>query len=141
MLGTASEDWTTTDLNGKSHSLQDYRGKVVILDFWYRGCGWCIRAMPQVKEVATRFEGEPVVVFGMNTDRKDEDATFVVEKMGLKYPNLKATGLPEKYKVNGFPTLLILDQEGVIRDIHVGYSPTLRDDVVQAVERLLIPKP
>ena len=141
LLGTPSEDWTTTDLTGESHSLQDYRGKVVILDFWYRGCGWCIRAMPQVMEVATRFEGQPVVVLGMNTDRKEEDALFVVEKMGLKYVNLKATGLPEKYKVNGFPTLLILDQQGVIRDIHVGYSPTLRDDVVLSVERLLMPKP
>jgi thiol-disulfide isomerase/thioredoxin len=141
LLGKPSEDWKTTDLAGKPHALQDYRGKVVILDFWYRGCGWCIRAMPQMKEVAAHFEGQPVVVFGMNTDQKVDDALFVVEKMGLGYTNLKATGLPEKYKVSGFPTLLILDQEGVIRDIHVGYSPTLRDEVVESVESLLKAKP
>lgn len=141
LVGTPSEDWTTTDLDGRTHALKDYRGKVVILDFWYRGCGWCIRAMPQMKQVAAHFEEEPVVVFGMNTDRKEEDARFVVEKMGLTYANLKATGLPEKYKVQGFPTLLILDQEGVIRDIHVGYSPTLRDEVIESVDRLLQAKP
>jgi thiol-disulfide isomerase/thioredoxin len=137
LLGTPSEDWSTTDLAGTTHALKDYRGKVVVLDFWYRGCGWCIRAMPQVKEVAAHFAEKPVVVFGMNTDQKEDDAQFVIEKMGLTYPNLKATGLPEKNKVTGFPTLLILDQEGVIRDIHVGYSPTLREEVIQSVERLL----
>jgi thiol-disulfide isomerase/thioredoxin len=141
ILGQPSEEWATTDLEGKTHALTDYRGKVVILDFWYRGCGWCIRAMPQMKEVAAHFEGQPVVVFGMNTDRDEKDALFVVEKMGLQYANLKATGLPEKYKVNGFPTLIILDQEGMIRDIHVGYSPTLREEVVRSVEQLLKPKP
>ena len=51
--------------------------------------------------------------------------------------DLKATGLPEKYSVRGFPTLVILDQEGVIRDVHVGYSPTLKKDVVESVEKLL----
>lgn len=137
IVGTPSEDWTTTDLEGKTHALENYRGKVVVLDFWYRGCGWCIRAMPQMKEVAAHFEGQPVVVFGMNTDRKDEDATFVVEKMGLNYANLKATGLPEKYKVHGFPTLIILDQKGIIRDVHVGYSPKLKEEVVKSVEKLL----
>ena len=137
LLGTPSEEWTTTDLSGRMHALSDYRGKVVVLDFWYRGCGWCIRAMPQMKQVAAHFEGRPVVVFGMNTDQKEEDAQFVIDKMGLTYPNLKATGIPEKYKVSGFPTLVILDQKGVIRDVHVGYSPTLREEVVKSVEGLL----
>lgn len=140
ILGKPSDDWTTTDLEGKTHALADYRGKVVILDFWYRSCGWCIRAMPQMKQVAAHFEGQPVVVFGMNTDRNESDALFVVDKMGLNYANLKATGLPDKYKVRGFPTLVILDQEGVIRDIHVGYSPTLREEVVKSVDQLLKPE-
>jgi thiol-disulfide isomerase/thioredoxin len=141
VLGKPSDEWTTTDLEGTPHALTDYRGKVVILDFWYRGCGWCIRAMPQVKEIAAHFKDQPVVVFGMNTDRNESDALFVVEKMDLNYANLKATGLPEKYNVHGFPTLVILDQEGVIRDIHVGYSPTLRDEVVQSVKQLLKASP
>jgi len=137
ILGALSDDWTATDLEGKTHALKDYRGKVVILDFWYRACGWCIRAMPQVKDIAAHFQGQPVVLFGMNTDEKDDDAAFVVEKMSLNYPNLKASHLPEKYNVTSFPTLVILDQDGVIRDVHFGCSPTLRDDVVKSVEQLL----
>jgi RNA polymerase sigma-70 factor (ECF subfamily) len=137
MLGKPAPDWSTTDLEGKRHALKDYRGKVVILDFWYRTCSWCIRAMPQVKEIATRFADRPVVVLGMNTDPKEADAQIVVKKMGLNYATLKAAGLPEKYKVQGFPTLVVVDQEGIVRDIHVGYSPTLKEEVVRTVERLL----
>ena len=91
--------------------------------------------------IAGRFKDQQVVVLGMNTDTKEEDARFVVEKMGLNYTNLKAAGLPEKYKVQVFPTLVVIDQDGVVRDIHVGYSPTLKEEVVKSVERLLKAKP
>jgi peroxiredoxin len=141
LLGRPAPEWATTDLDGKAYALKDYRGKVVVLDFWYRSCFWCVRAMPQVKEVAAHFKDKPVVVLGMNTDVKDEDARLVVEKMELTYTTLKATGLPENYKVRSFPTLVVIDQEGVVRDVHVGYSPTVRDEVVKSVERLLKAKP
>ena len=72
---------------------------------------------------------------------RDEDAKFVVEKMGLTYATLKATGLPERYNVRSFPTLVVIDREGVVRDVHVGYSPTLGDEVVKSVERLLKARP
>ena len=140
VLGHPAADWETKDLDGKAHSLKGYRGKVVILDFWYRGCGWCIRAMPQVKELAEEFKGEPVAVLGMNTDRDVKDAKFVVDEMSLNYPVLKAEGIPEKYKVRGFPTLIIVDQNGKVADIHVGYSPTLRADVAKSVRKLLTRK-
>jgi thiol-disulfide isomerase/thioredoxin len=137
VLDKPAAEWSTVDLEGKPHALKDYRGKVVILDFWYRGCGWCVRAMPQMKQIATHFKDQPVAVIGMNTDRNEDDARFVIKKMGLNYTNLKAEGLPEKYKVQGFPTLLIIDQAGIVRDIHVGYSPQLREEVVGSVEKLL----
>ncbi|MBM4049319.1 MAG: TlpA family protein disulfide reductase, partial [Planctomycetes bacterium] len=99
VLNKAAAQWGTTDLDGKKHALDDYRGKVIVLDFWYRGCGWCIKAMPQIKQVVDHFRDRPVAVLGMNTDRKEEDARFVTDKVKLNYPTLKAEGLPEKYKV------------------------------------------
>jgi thiol-disulfide isomerase/thioredoxin len=137
VVGKPAADWEVKDLDGKTHALKSYRGKVVVLDFWYRGCGWCIRAMPQVAQVAEDFKNEPVVVFGMNTDRELENARFVVDKMKIRYPVLRAEGLPEKYKVTGFPTLIIIDREGNIADVHIGYSPTLRQEVGESVRELL----
>src|SRR5262249_13478896 len=137
VVGKPSAEWKTTDLDGKEYSVEGLRGKVVVLDFWYRGCGWCVKAMPQMKQLADDFAGKPVAIFGMNTDRKEEDARFVIDKMGLKYAKLKAQGLPEKFGVRGVPSLSGTDQKGKVHDIHVGYSPTLRDEVGKVIRGLL----
>ncbi|HWB09726.1 MAG TPA: TlpA disulfide reductase family protein [Pirellulales bacterium] len=137
VLGKEAANFETTDLDGHPFSLKNLQGKVAVLDFWYRGCGWCIRAMPQVNEVARSFQGRPVAVVGMNTDREIDDAKFVVEKMGLEYTNIKAEGLPERFQVEGFPTLVVIDQKGIVRDFHVGYSPTLAAQLSETIHALL----
>lgn len=137
LIGQPAEDFKTTDLEDKPRALEDYQGKVVVLDFWYRGCGWCIRAMPELEKVSEHYQGRPVAVLGMNTDQNVEDAKFVIEKLGLNYTTLKAEGLPEKFKVRGFPTLILIDQSGKIRDIYVGWRPTLEQDLEEKIDRLL----
>ena len=42
-------DWEAKGIDGTVHRLSEYRGKVVVMDFWYRGCGWCMGAMPKIK--------------------------------------------------------------------------------------------
>jgi thiol-disulfide isomerase/thioredoxin len=140
VVGKPAAEWEAKDLQGKSHALNDFHGKVVLLDFWYRGCGWCMRAMPQIIQLADEFKDQPVAILGMNTDQNEKDAQFVVDAMKLNYPVLKAHGIPEKYKVQGFPTLVIIDPNGKVADLHVGYSPTLREDV-GAIVKSLLPKP
>jgi thiol-disulfide isomerase/thioredoxin len=132
-----SPDWQTTDFAGKTYSMQDFRGKVVVMDFWYRACIWCARVMPQVKAVAEHFAGQNVAVLGMNVDEDPADAEYVIKKMELTYPNLKAWEIRTKYGVRYYPTLLIIDPNGIVKDFYVGYSPTLRDDLITKVKELL----
>jgi peroxiredoxin len=139
-LGKPAAEWETTDFQGKTHSLKSHRGKVLLLDFWYRNCGWCTRAMPQMKEVASYFGGKPVVVLGMNTDSKESDARFVIETMELNYANLKAQQLPYQYGVRSYPTLVVVDQQGIVREFHVGFAPDLREKLIKSVEALLAEK-
>ena len=138
VVGHPAAEFEATDLKGKAHTLKDYKGKVVILDFWYRGCGWCMRAMPQVKQLAAEFKGESVAVIGMNTDHNEADAKFVVDKMGLDYTTLKIDhAVVAKYGVQGFPTMVIIDRQGNVHDLHVGYSPNLQREVGEIVRQLL----
>ncbi|MGD9720847.1 MAG: TlpA family protein disulfide reductase [Pirellulales bacterium] len=140
-IGQPSEEWQTEDLDGHPRSLADYRGKVVLLDFWYRGCGWCIRAMPQIKQLVDDFPRDKFVVLGMNNDNNLDDARLVIEKMGLNYETLKngdhQNGIHQKYGVQGWPTLVMLDGQGVVRQIHIGYSPNLRAELSAQIRKLL----
>ncbi|MEM9251108.1 MAG: TlpA disulfide reductase family protein [Planctomycetota bacterium] len=139
-LDKPAADWTLDDLSGQPHRLADYRGRVVVLDFWYRGCGWCIYAMPQINELAEAYAEQPVAVLGMNKDLQLDDALLVEEQMQLAYPSLQINqqaGLPEKYGVRGYPTLVIIDQDGVVREYHVGYAPDLFEQVSATIDRLL----
>jgi len=140
VIGKPAASWKAPGLDGKAHDLADYRGKVVVLDFWYRGCGWCVRAMPQMNEVTEHFAGKPVAVLGMNTDGDAGDAKLVVDVMGLKYDTIRIHDdreLPGKYGVQGFPTVIVIDPEGIVRDVHVGYSKDLREKLTKSIEALL----
>lgn len=135
LIGSAAPPWELRDLEGQSHTLQQQRGKVVVLDFWYRACGPCMWAMPQVKQIAER----PVAVFGMSNDREPEDARFVAKALSLNFPTLliAETDLFQSYGHFAFPTLIVVDQEGVIRHIHIGYAPDIAKRTSEIVDALL----
>ena len=144
VVGKPSTAWKTMDLAGNPKTLADYRGKVVLLDFWYRGCGWCIRAMPQLKQVADDFRGQDVAVLGINSDDDLADAQFVIDKLGLNYDTLKNGEGDDRinmcYKIHAWPTLVMIDQTGVVRYMHAGYTPTLRQDLGERIRKLLAEK-
>jgi peroxiredoxin len=141
VMNRPAASWQLRDLNGKHHQLSDYRGKVVLLDFWYRACGYCIDMMPQMKQVADDFKNEPVVVLGMNTDDDEKDAAFIAGKMGLNYPTLLAPDIPRAYGVEGYPTAILIDPEGIVREIRNGYSPRLREELNREIRALLPGRP
>lgn len=141
LIGKPAADWTLKDLAGQSHALADYRGKVVLLDFWYRGCGYCVESMPQLEQVRDDFKNEPFVILGMNSDQDEKDARVVADKMHLSYATtLHGPKIPEKYGVRAFPTFILIDGSGIVRDVTDGYSPHLREELDQAVRRLLSAK-
>jgi peroxiredoxin len=141
LVDRPSADWKTTDLDGKPIALADYRGQVVVLDFWYRGCGWCVRAMPQMKQLTDDFAGQPVAILGINSDSDVNDARFVIDKLRLNYPTLKngenEARINLKYQISGYPTLVVIDKKGVVRRIHFGYSSTLHSEIGDIVRALL----
>ncbi len=138
LLGKKAPDVVLPDLEGKKHALSDLKGKVVVLDFWYRGCGWCTRAMPMVKEAFARLAGKPVAFLGMNVDRKLEDALFAEKALEPPYPSLHTDRKTAKqFGVRGYPTFVILDKEGRFAGFQVGWAPDLADILVKKVTSLL----
>jgi thiol-disulfide isomerase/thioredoxin len=135
IAGLPSPMWKVTDLVGKEHSLEELRGRVVVLDFWFRQCSFCIRAMPQVEQAATTFQREnaPVSFFGVSIDKEEADARFVADTMKPSYPVLRSEKLAEQLGVKGCPTLIVIGSDGTVQGIFVGYSLTLREDLMACV--------
>ncbi|MDH4209871.1 MAG: TlpA family protein disulfide reductase [candidate division WOR-3 bacterium] len=136
-VNKASPRWEARDFSGKKHSLDDYRGKVVLLDFWYRGCPWCIRAMPMIKRLAEHFRNKDFSILGVNTDKERSDAIFVLEKMNLPYINLEGRDLIKHYEVTSYPTFIIIDKQGLVRRILIGYEPFLTEKLIEIIAPLL----
>lgn len=134
-----SPDWKANDLAGVEHTPGKYQGKAVVLDLFFRQCSWCIRAMPQVEQAAEHLKatGKPVAFLGVCTDPDPADAQAVADVVGLRYPVLTdAKSVAEAYNITSFPTLIVLDGEGVVRGIFSGYSSKLRDELVTCVDRI-----
>jgi peroxiredoxin len=138
-IGKPAPDFETSDMDGNKVRLKDLRGKVVVLDFWYRGCGACLRSMPEINQIAADFADQPVAIYGMNTDQDPADAQAVIHALSLSYPSLRARDLEKQFGVELFPTPIVIDRQGIVRDIHIGFSANLPQDLGRQSRQLLAP--
>lgn len=125
---TPAPAFTLPDLAGKQVSLSDFKGKWVIIDFWGSWCRWCIKGFPELKEIAAKYADDLVIV-GVDCRDSEERWRAAVEKYGLGWVNVyndcsgETNPLLEAYAVQGFPTKVVVDPQGVIRKIVVGSDP------------------
>ena len=130
MIGTSSvsaqeaPDFTLTDMNGKQVSLSDFKGKVIVLDFWATWCGPCRMEIPSFIQLQSDYEDE-VVVLGVSLDQGGPSAVVpFAEKMGINYPIVYGNGsVTQAYGgVRGIPTTFIIDKQFNIQRKYVGYT-------------------
>lgn len=123
-VGSKAPDFALADTNGKTVTLQSLQGKWVVLDFWGSWCGWCIKGFPEMKKSYAALKGKAEFV-GIAYDKK-EAWLEAVRKYELPWVNLFA-GNDKKvlmdYGVEGFPTKVIIDPKGVVRNVTVGEDP------------------
>jgi peroxiredoxin len=108
--------FTLKDLSGKTVSLSDYKGKVVLLDFWATFCGPCLKAMPKLQKLNDRYAARGFAVVGIATD--EEGAKIVapsVAKTKVTYPILLTDESAwKRYDVKTLPAMFLIDQKGQI---------------------------
>lgn len=115
-VGAVAPPFKLTDFEGKERTLEEFKGKVLVLDFWGTWCPPCRMAMPAVQTVHEKYKDRGVVVLGMNFEQnpKADPEKFKKEK-GYTYPSLtKAQTVSGAYKVPGWPTFYVIGRDGKV---------------------------
>ena len=143
LKGKPAPEFSIDLLGGGKASLAEHKGKnVVILDFWATWCGPCVRGLPIVTEIAKQYADKGVVFYAMN---EGEDAPTIEpflkeKKLELKVGLDKDSSVGKAYGVTGIPHTVIIDKEGVIRVVHVGFSPGLKGELTKELDEILAGK-
>ena len=127
---------------GKKVSLADYKGKVVLINFWATWCAPCIYELPHLEKIYKDLKGEGFVVLGINTDeaRNISGIGPLAKKMDLTFPILidRNRAVISAYNPSMvLPFSVIIDREGKIYAYFEGYYPGMENEVKKAIEETL----
>ena len=127
-----------SDLDGIPFKLSDYRGKVVMLDFWGHWCPPCRAMYGHEQELTQELADQPFVLLGVNSDAKIQTAIDAVRSENLSWrhfwngPRGTRGPISKQWNVEGWPTVYLIDQHGVIR-----YKEVLGEEIDRGIETLM----
>ena len=119
--------------------LENYNEKITILDFWYRACFPCLKSIPVLNEVYSKYKDQGVIIVGINTIDKLEKHTIDLQNFAadkkIEYPLLFSD--TNDYAIKEYPTLIIFDAQNKVIYSKVGYQESFKDELVQVIENQL----
>ena len=118
--GETAPDWQLSDADGKPHSLSEYRGKIVVMDFWATWCGPCKEVMPRMQKLYERYQDKEVVVLGVNSWENNDPVALMKKKHYSYGLLLKGEEIAEAYKVTILPVVYIIGADGRVMYSHEG---------------------
>ena len=138
-IGAEAPDFSFESLQGEEISLSQYRGKVVLLDFWASWCLPCVVAMPKMKSLYEAYHDEGLEIIGINLDLSREQALDFVQHFELPWPQYwdgkgYDSELAVLFRVKAIPMLYLIDQQGIIRGKWLGLA---EEEVKSTIEELL----
>lgn len=139
-VGQAAPELAGIDLEGKPLSLKDHQGKVVMVSFWAHWCGPCIALVPHERELVERFKDKPFVLLGVNGDEPGKELVEKTKAINVTWrsfqnqPEEKAVKHSEKWNVITWPTVYLIDHQGIIRKKWIGrVDPKLLDEAIETL--------
>ena len=121
-----SPAFSVTTMDGKQVSMDELQGKVVLLDFWATWCEPCREAMPHIRKVAKKFEGQPLVILSVSLDSDEQKWKEFVGKNEMTWPQYRDGGftglMATMFGVKSIPHTYTIDVDGVLQEEHIGDS-------------------
>jgi len=139
LTGQTAPDFVLKSATGENLRLSEYRGDVVMINFWATWCGPCRQEMPLLDELYGRYQRVGFNLLGVNIDDDSRRAMAMVNELGIKFPVLfdEDKKVSKLYEVEAMPLTLLLDREGTVRHIHHGYQPGYEQKYLNEIRSLL----
>ncbi|MEM9622319.1 MAG: TlpA disulfide reductase family protein [Pseudomonadota bacterium] len=138
-VSEAAPDFTLKTLTGPNLRLEEYRGQVVLINFWASWCGPCRQEMPVLDRLHQRYEDTGFAVLGVNVEGEVKPAKEIVDKTNVTFPVLIDEGqaVSELYDLEAMPSTVVVDRDGLVRYVHLGYKPGDEAKYVEVVKKLI----
>ncbi len=139
-VGGTAPGFTLKDINGRTVSLNDLKGKVVLLEFWATWCPPCRKSIPEIEALNRKFFNKDVVLLGINVEGDEalDNVKNFVNQYNMSYTVLVDNGeASKKYQVSSIPALYLIDKNQRIVKRYIGFSPGLGEELSRQIEALL----
>jgi thiol-disulfide isomerase/thioredoxin len=127
------------DPGGNTHTLSDYRGKVVLINFWASWCGPCVTEMPAMQRLQKALADKPFTILAINVRESRAKVWKFASTLGLKFPLLldQDGSVADAWRIDVYPTSFLVDPEGRLQ--YVAYGPREWDSpaMIDAIEKLI----
>lgn len=123
----------------KSLALEDYRGKVVLLDFWASWCPPCLKSLPKYNDLRREIGTANFEIVAINVDENTDDARKFLQKHPVSYPIAKDPKgiLPGVFGVKAMPTSYLIDQNGVVQYVHAAFKEGDIEKIKVEIQKLI----
>ena len=115
----------------------DLKGKLVVIDYWYKACLPCIKAMPFLEEINKKYGGEKLIVLGMNSkDKNRKEINNYLKQIKVSYPTLFTTEeFTDSCKVSAYPTIYLIDKKGELLASYIGYNQKYEQELELLIQK------
>lgn len=139
LTGKPAPDFALKSSTGENLRLSEYRGDVVMINFWATWCGPCRQEMPLLDQLYTRYERVGFNLLGVNIDDDSNRAMDMIRELGVNFPVLfdARKEVSKLYDVDAMPVTVLVDRTGNVRYVHQGYKPGYEEKYLDQVRSLL----
>jgi peroxiredoxin len=131
--------FTLTTLAGQPGGLGEYKGQVVMVNFWATWCGPCQQEMPLLDQMYKKYKPAGFTLIGVNVDKESPAVKELLARKPVSFPVLldPANQVSKAYHVDEMPSSVIIDRKGQIRYVHRGYKPGDENDYQDLIRKLI----